>query len=109
MTLSFDPYPRQAASVAVPRPTTLEARSRAGPGRDLRPRTQDGGAVRGGGCRHAVRSRQAAVAAIGVAAFVVLCVADGADRPPGWALALIALAAAIPIVLGLVLAWRRPV
>jgi signal transduction histidine kinase len=54
------------------------------------------------------RAAAAAVAALGVAAFVVLCVADGADRPPGWALALIALAAAIPVVLGLVLAWRRP-
>ena len=54
------------------------------------------------------RAAVAAVAALGVAAFVVLCVADGADRPPGWVLALIALAAAIPIALGLVLAWRRP-
>ena len=54
------------------------------------------------------RAAVAAVAALGVAAFVVLRVADGADRPPGWVLALIALAAAIPVVLGLVLAWRRP-
>jgi signal transduction histidine kinase len=52
------------------------------------------------------RATAAAIAALGVAAFVVLSV--GGDRPAVWLLPILAVAAAIPVALGLLLALRGP-
>src|SRR5690349_14220416 len=80
-----------------------------GAGRVMRARTHDGGAMRGAGCRHAVRSRRGGRRRRPRCRGLRRPLRGRRHRPsPGWVLALIALVAAIPVVLGLVLARRRP-
>ena len=75
----------------------------------MRARTHDGGAMRGAGCRHAVRSRRGGRRRRPRCRGLRRPLRGRRHRPsPGWVLALIALVAAIPVVLGLVLARRRP-